>query len=208
MKLHRAWGRKAYCRDTLPCPKLHQRLAHKRSIPSAQRHWHLTPKLKPAGCFFDKWKFPVRYLPSQGGLVGEKERVCVCVNLMHAHARLIPVRFAWEQLSRWKYLILFLISHTTITVIKLSFCSFFFCWAFLTDVQSLKGTLNISNCARCGYLKVHVKASTDTHIHTRTGSWSQNEWWRLALNHCQSHKEGGCGLCLLVAIATNGRDSA
>lgn len=130
MKLHKAWGRKAYCRDTLPCPKLHQTLTHKRSIPSTQRHWHLTPKFKPAGCFYDKWKFPLRSLPSRGGLVRENDcrggLITQCVTptthtLTHSMPRpSIPVRFVWEQLSRWKYLIFFLITQAAITVIKLS----------------------------------------------------------------------------------------
>lgn len=134
MKLHRARGRKAYCRDTLPCPKLHQRLAHKRSIPSTQRHWHLTPNFKPAGCFLRQVEISTA-MPSQSGRLGERNECrgglitqSVCnphYTHIHTHSpwppRLpVPVRFVWEQLSGWKYLILFLITQAAITVIKLS----------------------------------------------------------------------------------------
>lgn len=61
----------------------------------------------------------MRYLPSQGGSVGEK-RASVGVgvggvNLTHtrAHTRLIPVRFVREQLSGWKYLLLSNLSHNS-----------------------------------------------------------------------------------------------
>lgn len=124
MKLHRATGRKTYCRDTLPCPKLHQRLAHKRSIPSAQRHWHLTPNFKPACCFFDKWKFPLWALPRPRGWWEKRLLRGQCVT-QRTHAPCppprptIPVCFVWQQLSRCKNPTLFLITQSADSI-KLS----------------------------------------------------------------------------------------
>lgn len=49
---------------------------------------------------------------------------------MVSHTRLIPVHFVGEQLSRWKYLTLFLICQTTITIIKFwggLYAPFFLC---------------------------------------------------------------------------------
>lgn len=82
---------------------------------------------------------------------------------MHTHASFL---YALSESSCQDGNILyFLISHTTVTVMKL-FSLRNISDGYLGLKLGLKGTLNISNRARSGYLKVHGKASTDTHTHT------------------------------------------
>ncbi|KAL6477592.1 hypothetical protein MHYP_G00134270 [Metynnis hypsauchen] len=54
----RQLGRKPYCCDSLPAPKLHCHSNNKRGIPSSQRHQHLTPSFNSER-FLSTWKFPL-----------------------------------------------------------------------------------------------------------------------------------------------------
>lgn len=94
--------------------------------------WHQILNLEV--CFADKWKFPLPS-PSQSERLGERNE-CQGVGWEGVwggegglitqsvpHTTLNPpllVPFVWEQLSRWKYLILFPIAQAAITVIKAS----------------------------------------------------------------------------------------